>query len=72
MMPIKWTDEDQIEINRYLERYYGCAYDLIKKTPRFYRFIKEIIKHFKWARDMETPEDMTMAEYDMHLWEIGP
>jgi hypothetical protein len=72
MMPIRWTDEDHIEIKRYLERYYGCAYGQIPKTERFYRFINEIHQHFKWARDMETPEDMTVAEYAIRLWELGP
>jgi hypothetical protein len=59
-------------INSYLERYYGRPYNEIPKTPRFYRFKNEILDHFQWARDMNNLEDMTMAEYALHLWEIGP
>ncbi len=73
MMPFRLTDEDHIEINRYLERYYGCAsYNQIPKTERFYRFINEILNHFQRCRCLLTPADMTAAEYAIHLWEIGP
>ena len=72
MMPIRWTEEYDFEMIRYLESYYGCAYSQIPKTPRFYRFVNKIIHHFKRARDIETPKDMTVAEYAVHLWEIGP
>jgi len=55
-----------------LERYYGRAYCPIPKTPRFFRFKDKILKHFLWASGLETHTDMTMAEYALHIWDIGP